>query len=875
MKISINKTETTATFIIVLLMTSAFMIMIDAPVQAQYTNQYFNQGSIPLPTGVTPDLELESISHLSFSPNPVGGNQQFIVNMWVQPPIYNCRKFSDFKVTITKPSGAVQEIVMDSYMADGTAWFQYIADEIGTWTLKFDFPGGYFPSGNYTRTREGYEPAVTNFEESVYYRPSSDGPYDLEVIDETVYSWPEDELPTDYWTRPVSAYHREWWPILGNWPWRGVGGGDDWPADTNKYYSNYRFTPYVQGPESAHVVWERLAIRGGLIGGDLGPISYWPAGGFGSSPEQPDMIFAGMVYQGDMNLVIDGVSRSDVWQCYDLRTGEVIWQKYPVTQEPTYIVYTERNRVATPGEEARKSGLSVDLLYVGQGRYIKYDPWTGAVRLNASIAPLTSGTLYADPWLLTSQNLGGGNRRLINWTVGRDPETGQTHMLIQSNITWPFSNIGDVQDFEAGIALDASGISSEATGVRDNYRLRAASLTTGAILWDKTTDLGFGFFSGSTDVADHGKYAVRFNDGTWHCWDLYTGNHLWQSEISSWPWSTFGSYDVVSAYGYIFSTQYDGVVAIDWDTGKVAWHFEALTEYPYETPYQSRYPFFVDSWVADGKFYTYADEHSISQPIYRGLKSYCLDAMTGEEIWSWTNFGQPIAIADGYLISHSLYDGYQYVIGRGESETTVQAPKTSIPKGTALMIEGTVLDLSPAQPGTACVSKESMGTQMDYLHMQMPIDSVWHNETITGVPVTLTAIGSDGSVIDIGTTTTNGYYGTFGLSWTPTEEGTYEIIASFEADESYGSSGAATYVTVGPAPSPAILIQPVEPVEPDEPVEPVEPVEPDEPVEPVESVEPEEATETPFITTEIVILAVVAIASIIGAVSFWALKKRK
>ena len=78
---------------------------------------------------------------------------------------------------------------------------------------------------------------------------------------------------------------------------------------------------------------------------------------------------------------------------------------------------------------------------------------------------------------------------------------------------------------------------------------------------------------------------------------------------------------------------------------------------------------------------------------------------------------------------------------------------------------------------------------------------LWHNETITGVPVTLTAIGSDGTVIDIGTTTTNGYYGTFGKAWTPPKKDTYTIIATFAGDDSYGSSGAATAVTVGPAPA--------------------------------------------------------------------------
>jgi hypothetical protein len=108
--------------------------------------------------------------------------------------------------------------------------------------------------------------------------------------------------------------------------------------------------------------------------------------------------------------------------------------------------------------------------------------------------------------------------------------------------------------------------------------------------------------------------------------------------------------------------------------------------------------------------------------------------------------------------------------------------------------------MSPAQPGTPCVAKESMATWMDYLHFQMPIDGYYHNITIKGVPVKLTAIREDGTYIDIGTVTTDGYTGSFGLAWTPPEEGTYKIVASFEGDESYGSSSAATYITVGPAP---------------------------------------------------------------------------
>jgi hypothetical protein len=91
---------------------------------------------------------------------------------------------------------------------------------------------------------------------------------------------------------------------------------------------------------------------------------------------------------------------------------------------------------------------------------------------------------------------------------------------------------------------------------------------------------------------------------------------------------------------------------------------------------------------------------------------------------------------------------------------------------------------------------------MEYLHMQYPIDGIWHNLTMTGVPVTLTAIDENDNGVKIGTATTSAYYGTFEMAWTPPAEGTYKIIASFAGDDSYGSSGAATAVSVGPAPAP-------------------------------------------------------------------------
>jgi hypothetical protein len=256
---------------------------------------------------------------------------------------------------------------------------------------------------------------------------------------------------------------------------------------------------------------------------------------------------------------------------------------------------------------------------------------------------------------------------------------------------------------------------------------------------------------------------------------------------------------VQSYGGNIISNQYDGVVAYNWTNGKISWWYKDKAEYPYETPFGDNNPWFTgNTRIADGVIYTHNTEHSPSQPIMRGLKLHAINATTGEGIWNITGNMAPGAVADGYLTGSDSYNGYMYVFGRGKSATTVTAPDVVVSKGTGVVIKGTVVDMSPAQPGTPAVSKDSMATQMEYLHMQHPIDSLNHNVQMTGVPVTLTAIDSNNNVVNIGSVTTSAYFGTFELAWTPPNEGTYRIIASFAGDDSYGSSSAATALLVGP-----------------------------------------------------------------------------
>jgi outer membrane protein assembly factor BamB len=827
----LRKMAKTTAIVSILLMTSIILMAMPVqPAQAQLAAEQPVSG--PLPLGATPSVTVSTKIFLGCSPNPIGVGQSLLINMWGHPPTHVERGFENaFQLTITKADGT--EVVIgpiSTYQGDATSWLEYIVDQVGTWTLKADFFGMFYPAGYYmdgaVYTEAG---SGRSYLDSAYYGPSSSPEVKVTVQEQQVLSWPPSPLPSDYWTRPVSAENRDWWPILGHYPETGVvGGGDKWPAKTNIYMSNYEFVPYVQAPNSSHVVWKQQFMDGGLVGGEAGQISLTQPGLSGSG--FPTIIYAGRAYD-TYSKPGTGASTVTYWRCYDIRTGQLYWERPLESGEsaPTFVEYAKQG-AEVPGATAR-AGVTPYLVSIGS-RILKYDPYTGAIAINVTGPPsgVSGNTLYGYPYVLSVQNLGTSipveeRYRLINWSIennagywrfaggGSQLTVDNFTQRIWGNISWPFSSLG-YTDFEAGISVSTPSISSTGTGTAIGVRIMAANIFTGQLLWNITTDISTGretFFSGSTAVADQGKFVVRMNDGPIYAWDLQTGNLAWKNDISYYPWGALGPYDVASAYGLYFTADYSGVRAIDYDTGETVWTYKAVAP-PFESPYSwndtQTYSWHSGMQVADGKFFSYNIEHTPTQPITRGWGLHCLNATTGELLWNIT-LGQGVpgsrsfqgAIADGYLAITDEYDGYMYVFGKGKSATTVTAPDVVVSKGTGVVIKGTVLDMSPAQIGTPCVSKESMATQMEYLHMQHPIDGFWHDRQMTGVPVSLTAIDSNGNSVDIGTATTSAYYGTFEMAWTPPEEGTYKIVASFAGDDSYGSSAASTAVSVGPAPT--------------------------------------------------------------------------
>jgi hypothetical protein len=151
-----------------------------------------------------------------------------------------------------------------------------------------------------------------------------------------------------------------------------------------------------------------------------------------------------------------------------------------------------------------------------------------------------------------------------------------------------------------------------------------------------------------------------------------------------------------------------------------------------------------------------------------------------------------MAIADGYLAYLNVYDMQIYVVGRGPSTTTVTASPKIVTENGAVLIEGTVMDTTPAGKVIPAVSDDSMTSWMAYEYMQKPIPNV------KGVEVKLTAIDSNGNPHDIGKVTSD-MTGMFKKMWTPPVTGEYTIIASFEGTKGYYPSYAETAVGVSTA----------------------------------------------------------------------------
>jgi len=736
--------------------------------------------------------EYDTFAFVMVSPNPVGVNQETLVTFRIDKtnPLttgsFSGERWQGLSVQITKPDGSIEN--KGPYEADptGGSWFLYTPTQTGTYKFQCSFAG---------------QEVNVSANDQRYYLPSTSAQLILTVQADPIPPYTNSPpLPTDSWTRPINSENKGWWQIADDWLMKGYNRPEARP-----FAAGTAFSPYSSAPNSAHILWKDPIYFGGIVGGQYGDASFYT----GLAYEQ---FFNAMIQQGRLFYTVHGPSTSsDSYgtRVLDLQTGEEI-----AYLDGVNIEFAQNLMIEIPNEH----GALPFLWSISGSTWTMYDSFNFKPILEITNVPSGTTTFGPNGELLRYSFTGSAaNRRLIMWN--------STQAILGPNFTEYWSpRVGSVFDGTKGIQWNVSvpniggsqsikmiGEGTIITGyqvstVYPNIYAHAAypayieKLPNGSYpdsishLWAQNRTDIHGFRKRIGRNIQNGVY-TQYDEPTMtlHGYSATTGNELWITDPLPMSWGIFGASQHV-AYDKAYRAGYDGYVrAYDAKDGSLVWEYYLGQPGYLENAY-GVYPVQEGFTIADKKIFVTSGEHSPDAVIWRGGRLWALDAENGDCLWSINGRFRNPSVSDGILVALNSMDGVAYAFGKGATATTITAPLTSIPQGQSIMITGTVTDQSPAQPGTPAIADEDMDRWMEYLHMQktMPTDA-------KGVQVKLTAVDNNGHTYDIGVTTSD-IAGSYGIKWTPPEEGTYQIKATFEGTNSYSSSYATTYIAVDEAP---------------------------------------------------------------------------
>ncbi len=168
-----------------------------------------------------------------------------------------------------------------------------------------------------------------------------------------------------------------------------------------------------------------------------------------------------------------------------------------------------------------------------------------------------------------------------------------------------------------------------------------------------------------------------------------------------------------------------------------------------------------------------------------------------------TRWGGNGVIGDSIIATMDTYDQRVYAIGKGPTSMTASAGPKVTTEGSSVVVEGTVMDVSPGTAttelslrfpnGVPAVSDASMSSWMLYVYKQFEQPT-----NASGVPVTISVVDANGNFRTVGETTSDatGYYS---YNWVPDITGKYTVIATFGGSAAYYGSYAETSFVVDAA----------------------------------------------------------------------------
>ena len=773
---------------------------------------------------------IKTFSYIGAYPTPIGVGQTALVTYRVDQPaagaLANSGHFNGTSVTIVKPDGTTETKSNLEMDATSSGWFSYVPDQVGTYTFKMHFPIQEYDAGGFP---SGFQPIAGE----VIYAASDSDLIELVVQEGPIPTYSRSPaIPTEPWSRPIYSENKGWWQVSGSWLMIG------YDQTSRSFAGSPTFAPYTSGAKSPHILWTKDIIPGGIVGGIFGDTTYYT----GISYEQHfnPLVLQGTVFYAQHSLTSGNPSWGTKY--FDLYTGEdkpqmdtewtPAWAQLLNIDNPNehgvlpYVWDTSGSNWLMydylPNEQpmlrvtlSGMSGLTGYTTMGPNGEILSYNfggnsthRWmsmfnsTRAIlgaHYASSVATWSpSGTINASR--LLTQNPGGADDFDVAFAVSHSPFMG-----IEWNVTVPdvFGSQNEILvDVEGGMLIANAMDTSTHPFVHWDTAYNIGAITKNSAgqypssinhMWTKGFDMIYDVHNRRSENIRDGYY-VRFDEAAEivYCIDAQTGVIRWQSESFNNAWAMFTRlYEC--AYNTVITSGYDGHVrCFDADTGELRWDFFKGSS-GFENAYGS-YPEYAGFTIADGTVYCTADEHSSDGVLWRGAQMWAINIETGDLEWEINGMYRQPVVVDGIVMALNSYDGQVYAFGKGPSKTTVVAPQTQVTVGEKVMITGTVLDQTPAQEDTACISDEYMGLWMEYLHQQKEFPS-----GATGVDVMVDVLDSNGNYYNIGTATSS-TSGSYGFEFMPEISGQFQIFATFAGSNSYGSSYAQTVMTVVDAP---------------------------------------------------------------------------
>ena len=751
-------------------------------------------------------------------PNPVGKGQTVLFHVGIFQQLSAAQEgWTNMSITIERPDGVIDTISDIKTDSTGGTGKTYTPNLVGDYYCQAHFPEQVLEEG---KTAPGLELGTVML-------ASDSAVLKLVVQEDAIEYYPGHNLPTEYWDRPIDAQLREWSVVTGSWleptlvsP-QVVDGNED-------------------APETAHILWRQALTMGGIA-----DEAYY---GWGFSH--------GDAYEGKWTnrIIIDGIliylHRTNdsplLYHAVDVHTGEELWSK--TILDGRTISFAQNLKW-----EGYNHHAVYPYFYVSTGGdWIAFDPYTGNQEFTVENVP--SGTRVSDEngWLYivnVDYNSGEGYVwsmvDLIEPFGSNSPAPGS--WLPAGSFYGSRRGVWDAAEMENGTLTEeaqrayiaeftvdveqcpggSGAVRATAFGDRIfglQYGLEAINTwaisleegNEGDILFSETWEAPAWWAEGQVQIEFN---TVSLADGAaafwvkdtlqYYCFSTDNGEFMWgpsepEYYMNYYGWTELGERPPLMWEGKLYSTGAGGIIyCYDLTDGHVLW------DYASEDPYQEYlfannwWQFFL--WIVDGKLYTGHMEHSAIEPIPRGAPFMCLDATSGDLIWQAdglfrsTRWGGRGIIGDSIMVTMDTYDNNIYAVGKGQSVLTVDKALAATEKGSAVTVQGTIMDVSPGTQetlmqirfpnGVPAVSDADMSEWMLYVYKN------FERPAATGVNIKLEAVDPDGEYTDLGTTNSDAY-GNWAFAFCPDKAGTYMIVATFAGSGAYYGSTQTSYLTV-------------------------------------------------------------------------------